>query len=110
MKVKISYSISQYEACVRFITENNPFYRDAESTVRNSIQQAIRNIATKFPVCVGSGTMGYMVEVEEVIQEDLDNDENEIFFTFTVDPGLGSKNWANIDYHREEIIIEKETK
>jgi hypothetical protein len=51
--------------------------------------------------------MGYYVNVGYFNREDIDHDENEMFVEFTVDPGLGTKNWTDEDYHYHMIVLEK---
>lgn len=107
MKIKISYSKSQLEACIKFISANNEHFRGKDDAIRQSMRLSIETLIQGFPNTTASGTMGYMVYAHDLAEEGLDEDENQMFFEFSVDPGLGSKNWTDDDYHSEIVTIKK---
>ena len=107
MKIKVSYSESQLEACIKFISANNETFRGKDEAIRQSLRRSIQNLIDGFPNSTMSGTMGYFVSVADIVEEGIEDDQNEMFLEFTVDPGVGKKNWTDDDYHSEVVDVKK---
>lgn len=90
MQIVYKYYKTQLNEAVDFISKNNSHFRGMTSEIRSSIIQSMIELAGKFPASSWLSTMGYTVSSELISEEDLDNNNNVLFFTILVDPSLGS--------------------
>ena len=87
MEVTVSYQISQLEAAVEFIAQNNDAFKGKRTYIRKSILDSIGEIAQKFPDLRSLSSMGYIVMASS-FEEGIDQDQNEIVIEIYVDPAL----------------------
>lgn len=107
MEVKVSYSLTQLEAAVKFIEAHHQWSSSLSSRkshfIRSQIISCIMESARKFPKCISISTMGFSVEPIDVLEENMEQDENMVSFDILVDPSLGIKAYEDHDYHTEII-------
>jgi hypothetical protein len=88
MEIRISYSQTQLDSAVKFISENNEHFYGQDDYIRKSILEYMERMA-KDPNSTFIGTMGFTLIGDREF-EDLDNDENVVRVEILVDPGLGN--------------------
>lgn len=88
MEVIFKYSKIQFDDAVKFISINNKNFHGKVKYIQDSILDAMRNVAGKFPETSWESTMGFTVYSEFLADEDLDNNNNLVFITILVDPSL----------------------
>lgn len=96
MEVKLEYSPVQLEAAVKFISENNPVWHGEIASIRDSIEDGMREIVEEFPHLLSLSTMGYML-IAHIIEEDLDEDENSVHIEILVDPAVGIEDMEDVE-------------
>lgn len=83
---RFQYSKLQFEDVVKFISDNNEFFKGRDGDIRSALLSSIRELAEE-PNVSYIGTLGFTVmkSLEE------DNDGSEFWFMeILVDPGLGN--------------------
>lgn len=101
MKLRLSYSNNQLEACVEFISTHNLHYLGQKDHIRQSIRGNMFDLARRFPNCTYLATMGYSIECFIEAEEGMDEDRNVLRFEFYVDPSVS----RDIDTVTEDITI-----
>lgn len=88
MQVKIVYSETQLDECVKFISKYNENFIGEDEYIRSSINAHMLDMVLSFPNLKYSGTMGYYLvgEIEEI--EGVDHDSNILMIEIQVDPAL----------------------
>lgn len=106
MQVVYKYSKTQLNEAVAFLSENNSHFRGMNSEIESSIIDAMNEISKKFPETSWLSTMGFTVYSELASEEDLDFNNNSLFFTILVDPSVGSEDrFVDEDYIENIITI-----
>jgi|SRR5579885_2059195 len=103
MQIKIQYSKTQLEECVKYIATHNIHFLGREEYIRNSIRLNMLELAGKFPHCTYMGTMGYAVECFIESEEGMDEDTNVLRFEFMVDPAVSMEDQ---EYEEETISVQ----
>lgn len=88
MKVKITYSKTSFDDAVKFISKNNIFFSGKDKLIKKSLLSSINELVSKYPEYTSISTMGYLVDVQELELEDIDNDENIFYIGIWIDPSL----------------------
>lgn len=107
MEIRWGYSKSQLEAAVKFISANNDSFHGKDDYIRASMLGTAKKLVERFPDIHWMATMGYHVSLRIEAIESMDEDTNEAFIEFNVDPGLAQKNWNDGDYFFETINVKK---
>jgi len=102
MKLKIQYSKTQLEKCVRFIATHNKTFKGKHEYIRQSIRENMQRLAEQFPLCTYMGTMGYAIECFIEAEEGMEEDSNVLRFEFMVDPAVSIDDQ---EYADEEVVI-----
>lgn len=104
MKLRIQYSRTQLEECVKFISSHNSSFYGQDNHIRQSIRSNMFDLAQKFPHCTYLATMGYCIECFIEAEEGMEEDTNLLQFEFYVDPSVS----LEYDSVSEDIIITPE--
>ena len=107
MEVSWNYSKSQLDAAVRFISSNNKHFLDKDSIIRAELLECAKSLVRDFPNVNHRATMGFLVLADVTSIESIDEDINELFIEFWVDPALGTRNWDDSDYFSEVVDTKK---
>lgn len=104
MKIRIEYSKTQLDECVKFISDHNLSFQGRESYIRDSILSNVRELANKFPDGTFISTMGYSIQAFVESMEGIDEDVNVLRLEFMVDPAVS----MDYEYATEDIeVIQK---
>jgi hypothetical protein len=107
MQVKMIYSESQLDATADFLSKNNKHFRGQYIHIRQSILDTIKEMAVAAKPGNNmhmSGTMGYIVSIDNIELESIDDDENSILVEILIDPAIGCRNWDDDDY--KEFVVD----
>lgn len=102
MEIRISYSQTQLEKAVNFISRHNEVFKGKKTEIRETILEYMEKMA-KDPNMTFIGTMGFTLIGDREF-EDMDNDDNLIRIEISVDPALGDDDqFADGDYQEYTI-------
>lgn len=104
MNIKISYSKTQLEKTIEFVSKHNEFFLGKDDYIRSAVMDIVHELAAN-PEGTWMGTMGFVVSISERVVEDLDHDYNYVAVDFLVDPALGQHIYTDDDYHSEVITV-----
>lgn len=104
MELKLTYSKTQFEAAVKFISKHNKHFKGQKDYIRESLLETMHSLAVN-PNTTYLGTMGFVLVPDRTF-EDMDGDEYSCHIDINVDPSLGSEDYWNDDDLLEEIIKE----
>lgn len=107
MKIKYSYSQSQLDGAVSFLSKYNSFFTGKDDEIRASIITSMEEMAALFPACGMMGTMGYTINSEFFSEESMDHDDNHVHFDILVDPGLTSDDRYQSGDHQEKVVVKE---
>lgn len=86
MEVKYSYSKTQLEETVKYISRKNEHFQGQKDYIRNEIMRTMDELA-KNSESLFAGTMGFIVIADREF-EGIDGDSNTVLFEFVVNPAL----------------------
>lgn len=112
MQVRLSYDIDQLNDAVKYISINNKSFRGKDSEIKENLLKDIKKMAKAALPDNNTyylGTMGYIIIIDSVELESIENDHNTVFVEILVDPTLGNRNRQFL--HQIEVVdIEPDTK
>lgn len=88
MQVKYTYSQSELESAVKFISQHNKYFLGRDDEIKFAMMESMEYEAKKFPNCSWFSTMGFMIQPEDIFEESIDVNQNSIHFSIYVDPSL----------------------
>lgn len=91
MQVVYKYSKTQLNEAVVFLSKNNCHFLGMTDRIESAILDEIKNLSKKFPQESWVSTMGFTVQSEVFSEEDLNDNNNTLFFTILVDPSIGNE-------------------
>lgn len=95
IEVKWTYSKSQLEAAVKFISKHNENFYGKDDYIRESILGSMHRIVEGYPNTTHIATMGYIITYSVDSLESMDDDETTLSVEVWVDPTLGARDWSN---------------
>jgi hypothetical protein len=107
MKIKYSYSQSQLDGAVKFLSKYNSYFTGQDEEIKASIMATMEEMAGLFPSCGMMGTMGYTIQSEFFSEESMDHDDNSVHFDILVDPAMASEDRYGSGDHQERILIKE---
>ena len=112
MQVRLSYDIDQLNDVIKYISINNKFFMGKNSEIKENLLKDIKAMA-KVVLPENNayyfGTMGYIIIIDSIELESIENDHNTVFVEILVDPSLGNRNRQFL--HQIEVVeIESDSK
>lgn len=87
MKVKVTYLKSEFDAAVSFLMKNNKQFDGSKSDLTKSLYDTIKSMKdAPYGGMCSSGTLGYLVRVNEIIIESANSDKCEVLVGIDIDP------------------------
>jgi len=102
MDIRISYSQSQLDNAVDFISRNHPSFTDKDEEILDTIKEYMIKLAQD-PECTHLSTMGFTLIPDREF-EGMDSDENVCRVEISVDPALHLINQLDEEDFQDEVI------